>query len=142
MEAISTYTDAQAVEDGELVAVTPKDRATSALYEFLVDNLGETPPAGWPVELMGWCTIRKDDEEPGLRRALAATRGLIDVHRHAATRIYEENIDGGIWAGYIQQGAGDVITGFDTSDSPSGDRKVWMLPNKQGGLTLMFPEDY
>ena len=150
---VSTYTDAQAVEDGELVAVTPKDRVTSALWAFLVDNLSETPPAGWAVELMGWCSIRKDDEEPGLRRALAAARGLIDVNRLQATCIYEENIDGGIWTGYIQQGAGDIITGFDISDSTTsldadgqvcnvGDRKVWMLPNDQGVLTLMFPEDY
>lgn len=139
---ISTYTDEQACEDGVLVAVTPKDRVTVALWGFLSDNLGDTPPCGWPVELMGWCTIRDDDPEPGLRRALAATKGLIDVNRTEATRVYEHNIGGGIWQGFIQQGAEGLITGFDQSDGPGGDRKVWLLPNELGGLTLMFPEDY
>jgi hypothetical protein len=115
---------------------------TRALWDFLDKHLDENPPTGWPVELMGWCTIRKDDPEPGMRRALAASKGLIDSNRIQATRIYEENIGGGIWDGFIQQGAGDIITGFDQGDGPGGDRKVWLMPNELGGLTLMFPEDY
>ena len=156
MEVISTYTDAQAVDDGTLVAVTPKDRVTSALWGFMAEHLDDTPPAGWPVGLMDYATARSKADglaEVGLRRALAAARGLIDVNRQQATRIYEENIGGGIWTGYIQQGAGDVITGFDLTDSLTsiggdgrthsvGDRRVWLIPNEQGGLTLMFPEDY
>jgi hypothetical protein len=139
---ISKYTDEQACEDGTLVAVTPRDRVTSAVWGFVSEHLGDTPPFGWPVGLLAWCAIRDDDPEPGMRRALAATKGLIDVNRTEATRIYEDNIGGGIWDGYIQQGADDVITGFDRTDGPGGDRRVWLMPNELGGLTLMFPEDY
>ncbi len=152
-QVISQYTDKQACEDGEVVPVTPKDRVTRSLWAFLADHLDEKPPTGWPVGLMDWCTIRKDDPEPGMRRALAASKGLIDVNRIQAARIYEENIGGGIWQGFIQQGAGDVITGFDVTDSTTsidsegqscnvGDRRVWLMPNELGGLTLMFPGDY
>ena len=41
-----------------------------------------------------------------------------------AIRVYEHNIGGGIFS-------------FDVLG-----RKMWIIPNELGGLTLMFPEDY
>jgi len=144
---VSTYTDGQAVDDGILVAVSDRDRVSRPLFDFLAEKLDDTPPAGWPVDLMGYATARskaKTLDEVGLRRAVAASRGLIEQNRRAATSVYEENIGGGIWAGFVQlgqQGDREIITGFDETDGPGGDRKVWLMPNECGGLTLMFPED-
>lgn len=34
---VSTYTDAEAIEDGTLVAINRKDRVTRAAFDFLVE---------------------------------------------------------------------------------------------------------
>jgi hypothetical protein len=118
-EVISTYTDAQAVEDGFLVAVGNGNRVTAAAWAWLEEVAqeygGGSPPANWPVSLLLWF---------GGNVALALAVGLIEVNAAAARRIYEENIGGGIWNGeYLG-------------------KTVWLIPNELDGLTLMFPEDY
>ncbi len=136
---ISEYTDEQAVDDGVLVDIGGGHRVTRPLFEFVSANIGDTPPAGWPVALLGF--VRGAGVGGSDHRALAALRGLADTHATQATKVYEENIDGGILEGFIQLGAGEVITGFDLSDSPTGDTKIWFIPNGTG-ITAMFPSDY
>jgi len=153
---ISSYTEEQAVDDGTLVKVSDGDRVTRPAFEFMCAHLGDTPPSYWPVDLMGYATARSKAEtldEVGLRRAVAAALGLIAAFGPGARKVYDENLGGGIYTLFAQTGSngadGDVITrlvpvgGHDADHVDHGaGRRLWLLPNEVGGLTLMFPEDY
>src|ERR1035441_10235330 len=118
-QPISTYSDAEAIEDGILVPINRKDRATRALFTFLADNtpLGAKPPDRWPVEMMGWFRAEAMKREEALkliaefgkdgaqekfteiirdRKALAMLKGLIGAEERTARRIYDNNEGGGI----------------------------------------------
>ena len=73
------------------------------------------PPSNWAIPLMMWI---------GGDVAKALATGLIENNRAAATRIYEENLDGGIWTEELHGAT------------------IWLIPNEVGGITAMFPEDY
>ena len=132
---ISTYTDAQAIEDGVLVAVSKRDRVTGPLFSYLCEwaPLNFKPPSDWPVDMMLWFKAKTAQH-----KAAAMALGLFAVYGHDARRIYEENIGGGIWKFYA---GGRPIVAFEETEIAQG-REIWMLPNEIGGLTLMFPEDY
>lgn len=56
-EVVSSYSDANAVDDGVLVPVSGKNLMTRTVFEFLAKNTPlhtAEPPANWPVEMMGW----------------------------------------------------------------------------------------
>jgi hypothetical protein len=166
-DVISTYTDAEACDDGTLVALNPKDRVTRTVWEWLATKAPKTnkPPNRWPVEMMGWfraMSISKPEaakllSKYGLgaiavreriiadRKAAALSRGLISTNRQIAARIYEENIEGGIFKVLVQSKDDDLengeIEGIAQFQSLIG-TWLWILPNENGGMTLMFPEDY
>ena len=121
LEPISTYGDAQAVDDGALVAVSERDRVTCNAFGWMQDNIGnsDTPPNRWPVNLFPWCRAK----DAGAR-AVAAAQGLIGEEANTARRIYEGNIGGGI---HTWEHSGKTF---------------WLIPNEVGGVTLMVPEDY
>lgn len=159
-EVISSYTSQQAVEDGALVAVTEQDMVTRSVWNWLTAATPMTsqPPSCWPVDMMGWFLAgsisQKDaakmitkhgleaqakyEQQVRDKKALALAIGLIGTHSRNARRIYENNEGGGIWTGWavVTQG---IIVAFNEA---SGSQKVWLIPNEQGGVTLMFPEDY
>ena len=159
-EPISIYTDNDAVEDGCLVAINAKDRVSRACWEWLAQStpLGSKPPDCWPVELMGWFQAGNISQPEALKRiakhgteaqakferevrdkkAKALASGLIGTHGTIARRVYENNEGGGIWAGWAVVRDGTLLA-FNES---SGSQKLWLIPNEQNGLTLMFPEDY
>lgn len=60
-------------------------------------------------------------EDNGL---LVEVAQFIEQNRQEAMRIYEENIGGGIFKWNIKE------------------ENLWLIPNENGGLTLMHPEDY
>src|SRR6266481_1477000 len=117
-DVIATYTDAQACDDGVLIAINAKDRVTRSVWEWLVEHAPKTsqPPSCWPVDMMGWfgATSIKKAEAAKLivkhskdaqkvfdriiadRKAAALCRGLIGRDRTQAERVYRDNIDGGI----------------------------------------------
>lgn len=160
-DVISTYSDAQAVEDGVLVAVTKKDRVTSNVFEYLAKNtpLTAQPPANWPIDLMGWFQADKVSKTEALKivaeygadaqkefeskvrdnRALALAKGIIGKEASTAKRVYEQNLDGGFLSLYPK-----VVDGKFTElgATPNGGEKFWLIPNENGGVSLMFPEDY
>ena len=114
-EVISTYTDGDALEDGFLVPLNKRDRVTRALFDWLCSALpeGPKPPSNWPVEIMRWF----GDKSPEMRAA-ALAGGLIGTFgRRAALHPLP-----------------------DIAGAP--ERWLWLLPNENGGLTLMLPEDY
>lgn len=133
---ISTYTDAQAVEDGTLVAVTRKDRVTRAVWNWLIESLPESPkpPDCWPVEMMGWFRAKSADD-----RALAAARGLIGMHGTRAHEVYEKNLDGGIFTLVATERDGKIDSLLAFGVEPA--KTLWLLPNENDGVTLLFPED-
>lgn len=113
-EVISTYSDAQAIEDGILVAVNRQDRVSRAVWEFLVEHApeGAQPPNCWPVEMLGWFQASKIGKTEAAkliaelgaegaqkkfermvadRKALALTKGIISTHARQAVKVYEEN---------------------------------------------------
>lgn len=168
-EVISTYTDGQAVEDGFLVAINGRDRVSRPLYDWVVARAPEKPPNCWPIDLMGFCSATrisktdalkliakygKDEAQKHLnlviadKKAVAMFRGLIDTRRDLARRVYDENIGGGILSLWpVTSGtSSDVIVHL--ADKDPGElkvmraRKIWLMPNELGGMTLMFPEDY
>lgn len=134
---ISSYTDDQAVDDGVLVKVTKRDRVTRAAWEWLGKTLPEkgAPPSYWAVDLMGWCRAKSPDE-----RALAAARGLIGAHARRAREVHEQNLDGGILTLIAVERQGRIVRLLE-SDQAEG-TKLWLMPNDNGGVTLMFPSDY
>jgi hypothetical protein len=164
-DVISTYTDGQAVEDGLLVAINQKDRVTRALWEYLVEKApkGNQPPNRWPVDLMTWFRAEAIKREEALkliaelgkdaaqkkfermiadRKALALSKGIISTHTKQATRVYEENIGGGIYKLFaVESPDGRYLTDL-TADQGENKSVLWLLPNENGGITLMFPEDY
>ncbi len=112
VKVISTYTDGQAVEDGLLVAVAAKDRVTRAVWEYLCSRV--------PLDNVSSDQIDAKRHD----HALFTSGRMIGQNALEARRVYDQNIDGGIFV-LIEQG-----------------RKFWIMPNELGGLTLMFPEDY
>lgn len=156
---ISRYTDEQAVDDGVLVRLNARDRVTRAVWDFLVEHqpAGPKPPDCWPVDLFAWFGAKKPtmpDDPVAARmyrdiRAKAMATGLIGAHGQAARRVYEQNIGGGIWKGYALVGRFNALDRFarDLPEKRILERDVlspttlWLIPNEQGGLTLLFPED-
>lgn len=168
-DVISTYTDAQAVEDGTLVAINPIDRVTRTLWDWTAARAPQKPASCWPVDLMGFCMATRVSKTEALkiiakygadegqkhlnqiiadRKTVAMFRGLIGTHTDLARRVYEENIGGGIytmWA--VTSGtSSDVIVHL--ADREPKDlavmkaTKIWLIPNELGGISAMFPEDY
>lgn len=162
-EVISTYTDGEAVADGILVAISKQDRVTSAVWSWLTAKAPDKPPNCWPVDLMGWFRATPDKKqalallvkygaEDGQKRlnqmirdnkALAMSKGLLGTHASAARRTYEQNTDGGIYKLYALANL-DKIDGLAVTDPGPNCYSwiLWILPNENGGVTLMFPEDY
>jgi hypothetical protein len=162
-DVISIYSDADAVEDGILVAVTKKDRVSVAVFEYLAKNtpLGAEPPANWPVDLMGWFQADKVSKTEALKivaehgkdaqekfeekvrdnKALALAKGIIGRDASTAKRIYDANIGGGIYALYPKVENGK-FTVLETEQDGDGGEKFWIVPNELGGVTLMLPSDY
>jgi hypothetical protein len=166
-DVISTYTDAQACDDGVLVALNPKDRVTRTVWEWLAKKAPKSskPPDRWPVELMGWFSATKISKTEAAkliakhgqdaqrlferiiadRKAAALSRGLITTNRQQAARIYSENIDGGIFKVLAQSKGDDLVNGelegIAQFQSLIG-TWLWILPNENDGMTLMFPDDY
>ncbi len=155
-EVISTYTDEEAVEDGMLVELERCHRATRPLWEYLVEHLPTDgqPSDRWPVAMLQW--FAGTDEAPSWR-AKAALIGLLGTHGTEARRVDAENSGGGIFTGYIiSDPKTETITAFEVDESnrklgrprstPREDdphrRRIWIMPNELGGLTVMFPEDY
>lgn len=138
---ISVYTDAEAIEDGGLVAITRIDRVTRAVFDFLSEFAppDAQPPANWPVDLMKWFRTRNRDD-----KAAAMAIGLISTRGREAKKVYEENIGGGIyqvWA--VVDGARGKLNCLAEADpNLGGARKLWLMPNENGGFTLLFPSDY
>lgn len=145
MEVISVYGDGQAVEDGMLVAIGAKDRVTRACFEWLAAKApsGSRPPSRWPVEMMGWFKGKTRDA-----KAAALAGGLIGTHGRRAREVYEQNLGGGIFVTYALVGHGELLSLEAPLLEPSAKesdelgRRLWLIPNELGGLTLMFPEDY
>lgn len=162
-DAISVYTEAQAVDDGVLVAINRRDRVTRSVWSALTERAPKDsqPPERWPVDLTGWFQAAKITKKEaaeliakhGLdaqkefekaireRKALALAKGIISTHARQAKRAYDDNTDGGIYKLFA---ATKVDGSFDhlsaTTVEPS--LTLWLLPNENGGTTLMFPEDY
>ncbi len=139
-EPISTYTASQAVEDGILVPVGKRDLVTRPCWEFMAEKLGDSPPNQWTVNLLGY-VMAKDGND----RALAASGPLIDTYKKQATRVWEENIGGGVFTLWVEVKQNRIVGVYQeserTEDQRQPMRKVWMIPNELGGITLMFPED-
>src|SRR5258708_7375043 len=166
-DIISTYPDSQAIEDGILVAINPRDRVTRSVWEWLVEKQpkGSSPPGSWPGGMMGGvraaaitkreslAMIAKHGKEEGQRKyelmvrdrkAHALSIGLIDQNRDRAKRTYDENTDGGIFNLIVRIEAGTIwgiIPATEISEG-SGAVALWLLPNENGGITLLFPSDY
>jgi hypothetical protein len=157
-EIISSYTDGEAVADGILVAVTKQDRVTRSVWSWMTAKTPADPPNCWPVDLMGWIStptkkqalalLAKYGADDGQKRlnqmirdkALAMSRGLLGTHAGAARRTYEQNTDGGIYKLFAVEQNG-VIAGLESKPTP-GAVVLWIMPNENQGVTLMFPEDY
>jgi hypothetical protein len=143
-EPISQYTDADAVNDGILVAISPRsnDRVTRTVFEFLKTSApnGSEPPSNWPVEMMGWFRSEDGSDE----KALALASGLIGRDARRARQVYEENIDGGIFKlhAVVNYGKLTELASGAGSDTSATHTALWLLPNEMGGITLMFPSDY
>ena len=129
---ISEYTDDQAVDDGTLVALgRTNNRITRALFDWLtkVSEKWDGPPSRWPINFMAYI---------GGDKALALCKALIHTQEAEARRIYEHNVDGGIWQRWYVPDRHALVQDEPTTEST----KLWMLPNECGGMTLMFPSDY
>jgi hypothetical protein len=162
-EPISVYTTEQAVEDGFLVAVTPRDVATRSVWEWLKEKtpMDSKPPDCWPVDMMGWFRAggisqkaaakliaqhgleaqAKYEEQVRHDKALALCRGLIGSNSRQAIKAEES---GQIFEIYADENATTIlgIKSVPREDKHTPPYRVMYLrPNEVGGVTLMFPED-
>lgn len=124
-EIISSYTDEDAVNDGMLWPVAPLDRLT--------DNLGRKLQNAQGYDLT-------------MQDVLAGARHWIKTWGAQARRIYDMNLDGGIWVGTLHFNEQGRWTRLEPNTRQTQDTsiasRVWMIPNELGGMTLMLPEDY
>lgn len=144
---IFSYTDADAQEDGLLVAIDRKNRVTRAVFDFLTEAAphGAKPPDRWPVDLFGWFRAKDNTEEGRMAKAVALAKGLIGSHEPQARKVYDENIGGGIWTAYAPLLKGELVALVPEADAKPHEmmgKKLWLIPNELAGVTLMFPEDY
>ena len=112
---VSTYSDEQAVEDGVLVSV-----------EGLVRVHGLYRPSGRRINrvtraVFAYFTGKLADESAPVVELILRLQPLIEAIRAMIAISPDE--DGWVTGQY--QG-----------------KKLWLVPNEVGGLTLMFPEDY
>lgn len=141
-DMIDTYTDREAVADGLIVGIGGANRVTRPVWEWLVEALPERePPVEWPVELMGWFRGPTPKD-----RAFAAARGIVDTYGQRAREVYERNIEGGIFVAHAALGEDGrivrlYVNGARVAEATKA-RKLWLIPNEVGGITLLFPEDY
>jgi len=144
---ISRYTDEQAVDDGVLVKVGPRDRVTRAVWDFFVQHtpLGPQPPPTWPVDLRRWFGGQGTEAERDTKAAALAV-GILAAHGAAARRVYEQNSGGGIWKcrAVVRDGvlARLEVDAEQARPAGAGGTTLWLMPNELGGLTVLFPEDY
>ena len=144
---IHSYTDEQAVDDGVLVKVGPRDRVTRAVWDFFVQHapLGLMAPQHWPVDLGRWVGALGTEQERDTKAAALAL-GIMMIHAAAARRVYEQNIGGGIWKcrAVVRNGVLARLEVDAEHARPPGAEgtTLWLMPNELGGLTLLFPEDY
>lgn len=134
-EPISTYTDAEAVEDGMLVSFGAH-RATSAAFEWIAEHASpERPVTNWPVDLMAFMRATT-----GREAAVAMVGALLATEEGVATRIWEA---GGALIRWPElDAAGEIVTLHETEPAGWEGRVLWFIPNELGGITLMFPEEY
>jgi hypothetical protein len=144
---IFSYSDREACEDGVLVKIGNRDRISRAAWDFLTGAtpLKAEPPKNWPVEMLNWFKSNGLENEMQIRdrKALALAKGIIAKEGREARRVWENNIDGGVYWFWAQLNA-ETISAFsrDAVMPLTGARKLWMIPNELGGVTLLFPEDY
>ena len=140
-EIISSYTDADAINDGQIIAVNDRDRMTNGVFAFLsraAADLEARPPSCWPVPMLDWFRAKNPDT-----KAVALAHGFITENRKAAdvpppadffTAYFVTNADGQL-TGYLKA-VGDGVEG-------ANHKRVWLVPNDETrGLTLMFPSEY
>lgn len=161
---ISTYSDREALEDGMLIAISPKDRVTRAAWDFIAANapMGSAPPCEWPVDLATWFAAPAISQDDALkmiakygqeanaklcdlireRKAAALTIGIVGRESETARRIYENNEGGGIHTLNVAVASDDEILGLLPRPLTGGTVTMWLIPNELGGITLMLPEDY
>lgn len=140
---ISSYTSADAVDDGLFVPIGPGWVVTAAALAALERGVpeGDKPPNRWPVEMMGWFMGKTDTD-----KALALAKGMVGDHGRNALKVYADNIGGGILNLFALTDAKGKFTSLESSDTGS-DRddavRFWLMPNDdRGGLILMLPSDY
>lgn len=107
-DVVFTYSDADALRDGVLIAISAVHRATRAVWDYVYDE----------------CTDRTLEEPKRLNSTRAQITSLVNSLESIAKEIWDKNIDGGI------------------ATTMHFGKKMWLIPNENDGMTLMFPEDY
>lgn len=130
---IYRYTDAEAIDDGVLVALSTTDRVTANAFNEIarVAEDQRDPPACWPVDLMGFIRARTGDD-----RALAMVIGLVDTQRHMALG------HAGRVARYAVHGPHGYRELADVEPNDAATYQTLLLvANEVGGVTLMLTRD-
>ncbi len=141
-DAIFTYTDQEAVDDGVLVPLNKTDRVTRAVWDYFEARTGSrTPPLRWPLGNSPRAMYPYSDPQDMFWRTSALTSGLIEKYADSARDVYAQNIGGGVWFASLEATETE-ITALRPGMKTEGAVTLWLLPNELGGVTLMFPEDY
>lgn len=134
LKPIFVYGDAEACDDGVLVAITQRDRCTRALFEDLVRYLPEGLPDRWPVDLFGYLAAAAKNQ-PGLR-AEAAIKGL-------CARYSRQRPDQPAPFWMIRKDSESPITKLSETRPDDGSGvEIWIVTNELNGLTVMYPSDW
>lgn len=143
-DIISTYTDAQAVDDGDLCNVGGGDRVTHGLWAHLVREWPvEGVPSRWPVPL-----LRYVKAPTTAAKVMLAAKCIIDDYRQETVSHWKQ---GEILSAFVVSQhnvirhfyPGPMEPDLHWTQTACEVRKVWFLPNENNdGVTLMFPEDY
>lgn len=148
-EVISTYTDAEAIADGNLIEINKKDRATRAVWDFMKGRLSLAIRRPGQVADPAPSLIGDDARA---KLAFDMISGIVRDYGPPAAHVYNENLDGGIWKAKLIMLGDDIIAlapwpaskdwPEETNNIKLWSVSLWLMPNEIGGMTLMFPEDY
>lgn len=141
VDIISKYTDEDAIDDGQIIAVNKRDRMTNGVFAFLsraATDLDARPPSCWPVPMLDWFRAKDPDA-----KAVALAHGFIEENRKAA----DVPPPADFFTAYFITDANGRLTGslraVGEGVEGGAHKRVWLVPNDEThGLTLMFPSEY
>jgi len=138
-ETVDSLVMSEAMDTDHVVKLVPlghNNNVTSSVWNFISARAtSRNAPHNWP--LSNDDAARYPYYKTPLLRTVALVTGIVDKYRGVATEMYER--DGTVWYAALDHGNSDIL---GVRPGCRGITALWLMPNEQGGVTLMFADDY